>query len=98
MLFLTLVASFQKQSDDGIGLEAKWKTGFMILVLLSVILITLNALKVDSGDSWLMYGMKFVTRYWSTNVFAAFAFMLGLIGFVMFMTSGTTSGGDENSE
>ena len=26
MLFLTLVASFQKQTDDGIGLDNKWKT------------------------------------------------------------------------
>lgn len=98
MLFLTLVASFQKESDDGIGLEKKWKTGFMIIVLISVTLITFNALKTDSGESWLMHGMKFVVRYWSTNVFAAFVFLLGLVGFIMFLTNPSGNTGSDDTE
>lgn len=92
MLFLTLVGSFQKQTDDGIGLESGWKTAFMIAVLICVVLITLNALKTESGDSWLEWGFKFLSQSASGEIFATVIFFVIILVFIVFLTKGDSSG------
>lgn len=93
MLFLALVGSFQKQTEDGIGLEYGWKTAFMIIVLVCLVFITLNALKTSSGDSWLEAGFKLIVLNASSEISATIIFFIIIVVFVIFLTKGESGSG-----
>jgi hypothetical protein len=54
VLFLILVGSFQKQTDEGVFLEGQWKNLFMVIMFVGIVLIFLNSFKLASGESVLM--------------------------------------------
>mgnify|MGYP006282968573 CR=1 FL=1 len=67
VLFLILIGSFYKEEDDGVFLEGNWKTLFMIVMFIAILLIFLQAIKTDSGDSWLEYAFDFMKDNWSST-------------------------------
>jgi hypothetical protein len=54
VLFLILVGSFQKQTEEGVFLEGQWKNLFMVIMFVGIVLIFLNSFKLASGESVLM--------------------------------------------
>lgn len=54
VLFLLLIGSFQKQTDEGVFLEGPWKNLFMVIMFVGIVLIFLNSFKLASGESVLM--------------------------------------------
>jgi hypothetical protein len=52
ILFLLLVGSFSKDAEGGY-LQGGWKTFFIIIMFIGGVLIFLNAIKDDNGDSWM---------------------------------------------
>ena len=52
VLFLILVGSFYKEGE-GVFLEKNWKNLFMVIMFVGIVLIFLNALTNDNGDTWL---------------------------------------------
>ncbi|MBW2970837.1 hypothetical protein KY320_01605 [Candidatus Woesearchaeota archaeon] len=70
VLFLTLVGSFSKESDEGVFLEGGWKTGFMIVMLIGIILIFLNAL------NWLELGYNWLKDHWDNQAVSSAILLL----------------------
>lgn len=76
VLFLTLVGSFSEETDKGVFLENGWKTGFMWIMLVGIILIFLNAL------NWLQLAYEWLKVHWDSQVVAS-AFLLLLVAGVI---------------
>ncbi|MCX6711248.1 MAG: hypothetical protein NTZ02_04140 [Candidatus Woesearchaeota archaeon] len=91
VLFLILVGSFQKQTEEGVFLEGAWKNLFMIIMFVGIVMIFLNAFKLPSGESVLMAMFNGITSGISgsgglngdvAGTIAMFAIMIGAIFFV----------------
>jgi len=59
VFFLLLVGSFWKE-EEGVFLKAGWKQLFMWIMFIGIVLIFLQAIKTDNGDSWLEAGWEYI--------------------------------------
>lgn len=58
VLFLLLIGSFMKEAEGGY-LQGGWKVFFMFIMFIGIVLIFLDAIKDERGNSWLEV-------FWST--------------------------------
>jgi hypothetical protein len=89
ILFLILVGSFAKETEEGFFLEGGWKTTFTIIMFIGILGIFLNAIKTESGQSWLEWIMDSVSTKWNTNWVASLILMGIVIGFMIYITGGS---------
>jgi len=61
VLFLLLVGSFYKEAEGGY-LKGGWKTFFIFIMFVGIVLIFLGAIKNESGDSWLDVFWNYVAK------------------------------------
>ena len=54
VLFLLLVGSFYQEKPEGVFLEGGWKTAFMVIVLVVLVVIFLDAIPSDEGNDSLL--------------------------------------------
>ncbi len=78
LFFLILVGTFFKREEQT-ALEGKWRTFFMVVLFIGLVLIFLNAIK-SNGISWLEIFIGFLAEYASTAAIASII----LIGFIIF--------------
>jgi hypothetical protein len=70
VLFLILIGSFWKEGD-GVFLEKGWKSMFMIMMFVGIIVIFLEAIKTESGQPWLEYLFQYVVDNFSSTAVAS---------------------------
>lgn len=87
VMFLILVGSFYKEGE-GVFLEKGWKTLFMIIMFIGIVLIFLQAIKTDSGDSWLEYAFDYMSDNWSSTGVASIFLILFTVGIMYWLTKG----------
>lgn len=85
--FLLLIGSFFKEGEP-VFLQGTWRTLFMIIMFIGIALVFLNAVKTESGRSWLSIGWAYVVRYWSGQVVGSIVFLLVIIGVLVWITKG----------
>ncbi|MBI3032322.1 hypothetical protein HYY69_02505 [Candidatus Woesearchaeota archaeon] len=81
VMFLLLIGAFHGEGED-VVLKGAWRTTFMVVLLIGILLIFLNAIPMDSGESFLGWLINYV--YYnldSTAVGAILFFILILLGF-----------------
>ncbi|MBD3164764.1 hypothetical protein GF323_06200 [Candidatus Woesearchaeota archaeon] len=61
VLFLLLVGSFYQDAEGGY-LRGGWKTFFMFVMFIGIVLIFLGAIKNEDGDSWLDIFWNYVSQ------------------------------------
>ncbi len=86
ILFLMLVGSFAKETEEGFFLEKPWAGIFTMIMFVGIIGIFLNAIKTESGQSWLEWIMEFMSTKWNTDWVASLILILVVIGFMAFIT------------
>ena len=91
ILFLILVGSFAKESEEGFFLESPWKGAFSVIMFVGITTIFLNAIKTDSGQTWLSFIMEFISTKWDTNWVASLILIGFIIGMMFFITGGSGS-------
>lgn len=64
--FLLLIGSFYREEED-VFLKGGWRTTFMILVFVAIVLIFLNAVPVEGGGTWLGFFWDWMVDNWGTN-------------------------------
>lgn len=80
VLFLMLIGSFMKETEEGVFLPEPWQTPFMIAMLIGLVLIFLNAL------DWLNKIYEWVkTVNWSGEIFSAAILLLFVAGIIFFI-------------
>ena len=87
VFFLLLVGSFFKEGEATF-LEGKWKYLFMLIMFIGIVLIFLNAIENDSGESWLSWGWDQVTNNWSSNAVASIILLVVIIAFMVYVVRG----------
>ncbi len=79
VLLLLLIGSFYKEGEE-VYFSGKWRTSFTIVMIVSTILIVMNALKTSDGRSWLSWlWMDVIVKSWGAAWFSS----LILIAFIV---------------
>ena len=65
----------------------------MIVLLVLIVLIFLNSLTLNTGESWLEYGFKYLINNLSGPIVTSIIFLVIVIGAIFFVVSGSSSGG-----
>jgi len=94
VMFLMLVGAFFKNDED-VFLEGGWRYTFMVIVFVAIILIFLDAIKTDSGMSWLDSFWLWLTIHWSTTAISSIIMFIVLIGLMYWITSPEKSSSDK---
>lgn len=88
VLFLILVGSFAKETEEGFFLQGGWNTTFMVIMFVGIIGIFLNAIKIESGQTWLSFIMEFISTKWNTDWVASLILIGVVIGFMAYVMGG----------
>lgn len=85
--FLMLAGSFHT-GDKEFFLEGGWATFFMILTFAGIVLIFLNAIKVEDNKSVLQWGWEnFITK-WDTTAVSSIILLVVVVGVMVFVSIG----------
>lgn len=80
VFFLTLVGAFFKEEEGGFLEKGGWRTLFMVIVFIGIILIFMNAL------DWLAPFKDFLVEHWDTNWVASLILVIVIILFMWYIT------------
>ncbi len=89
ILFLVLVGSFHKETEEGFFLDSPWKGAFMAIMFVGIITIFLNAIKTEEGQTWLSWIMDFTSTKWNTDWVASLILIGVIIGFMAYVMGGS---------
>lgn len=85
IFFLLLVGSFMKE-EDGVFLQGGWNVTFMIIMFVGIIVIFLNALNTETGESWLSWLWRQITQNTNSNAVGSIILLIVVIIFMIFVT------------
>jgi len=83
--FLMLIGSFYHH-EEKVFLEGGWRTLFMVIMFLGVVLIFLNAIKLSDGRSVIQFLYDFIASSWTSNFAASVIFLVLIVLFILFVT------------
>lgn len=88
VFFLLTIGAFYKEGQLGKnGLPEGWlRTFFIVLMLIGVIVIFLNALKTEAGETWLDVSINYLADYWDSTVVASIALIILVVAFMAYLT------------
>jgi len=86
IFFLILIGSFHKQGAISLEEKSGWRGLFMVIMFLGIVLIFLQAIKMPSGQSWMEFGMAWLTRNISSGFVASIILLTGLVFFIYWIT------------
>lgn len=76
--FLLLIGTFYRD-DEKVFLEGRWRTAFMWLMFVGVVMIFLHAIKTDDGTPWLVFGWDEVVDNWDSTAAGSIILIVVLI-------------------
>ncbi len=91
VLFMLLYSSFKK--DEGMEeLGPLQKKVIFGIIFVTIILITLNSLHTENGDTWLEYSWDYITANTNAGFVGAIALLLGIAGFILWIGKDESGG------
>ena|SRR3989344_5022416 len=97
--FLLLVGVFSKTGElDFASKHVKWYAAFVVIIFIGVVLIFLDAIKTDTGGSWLETGWFYLTTRWESSAISAIIFLVVIIGAILYVTSSKSAEGSRTSK
>lgn len=95
VFFMVLIGTITAEGEAHKILEGTPQKVFLGVVALAIVALFLNAIKTDSGYTWLEIAVGWISQFWSSTAVAAVILMIGVILFIFFMTKkpGEVSGG-----
>lgn len=100
-LFLLVMGSFMKQTDEGISFGPKNNApvfySLMAISFVAIILIFLNAIKTKAGDSWLQVILHSLQGAGNSQFWSVLLMMVVIVGGI-FLVVGNGSGGAKDSD
>ncbi len=96
IFFLLLVGTFYGPHEK-IELGARWKTTFTIIMFLGIVFVFMDAIRTETGQSWLDLLFGYLSQFWTSAAVASIILIIFLIVFVGWITrkekeEGGTSG------
>ncbi|MBD3319423.1 hypothetical protein GF342_05965 [Candidatus Woesearchaeota archaeon] len=93
IFFLMLIGTFYGKEEE-VKLENSWRTFFMVVLFIGIALIFADAIVLQDGTSVLEWLWGFIASFWTSAAAASVIFILLLIGFMYYITSGESTGGE----
>jgi hypothetical protein len=78
--FLILIGSFMKETKEGVFLEGKWATMFMVIMFIGIAIIFLNAL------GWLEPMWNYIAAHYDSTIVASIILIGLMVGFMFWVT------------
>jgi hypothetical membrane protein len=99
VFFLMLVGTFHGEEElkGGVKLQGAWKIIFFVIMFIGVVAIFLNAIKTDSGYSWLEMGVGVLLEAGSSTGISAILLLMVMIGIILFITWPKGKGNSEGN-
>lgn len=99
VFFLVLVGSFYKEGE-GVFLEKGWKSLFMIIMFVGLVMIFLEAIPTKTGQPWLEWFWVYLVRHWSSTAVGSIILIVFVILFIYWVTAspGKRVGGGESKK
>lgn len=86
VFFLLLIGVFYKEKEE-VALEGRWKTLFMAIMFIGLLLIFLQAIPTKTGQPWLEWFWSYIVTHWSSTGVASVLLMLGIVIFIWWIQS-----------
>ncbi len=86
VFFLLLIGVFYKEKEE-VALEGRWRTLFMVIMFVGLLMIFLQAIPTKSGQPWLEWFWQYITMHWSSTGVASIILMLGIVIFIWWIQS-----------
>ena len=85
VLFLMLLGTFLGDKEMKFGRKDAWFIFFSIVMLVAIVLIFLNAITNDKGQSWLSVGWGYMSSNWNSAVVGAIILILIVVGMMYYV-------------
>lgn len=80
--FLVLVGTFYKESEDVYLKEGPWRTMFMVIMFIGVLLIFLHAIKMDNGQPFLYFMWDYLLYNITSTAVSALVLVIVVLFFM----------------
>jgi len=97
VFFLILVGSFYKEGE-GVFLEDRWKLLFMIIMFVGIVVIFLNAIKTDDGETWWEWFWDYLSDHWTSTGVASIILIVVILGFMYYIVNPSESKAKKKKE
>jgi|SRR3989344_952648 len=98
VLFLLLVGSFYKETDEGFFLTKGWNTAFMIIMFVGIVAIFLQAIKIDTGEGFLAWLLGYIGNNLSSTAVGSIILLIIVIVLMMFIVKDRKPKKEEKKE
>ena len=92
VFYLLLVGTFwtpsKETGEKWTALTGKWNTLFMIVMFVGIVIIFLDAIRDETGRSWLDALWEYLSQFWTSTAVASIILIIFIVLFVWFMAKG----------
>ena len=85
VLFLMLLGTFLGDKEMKFERKDRWFVFFSIVMLVAIIMIFLNAITNDKGESWLSIGWQYMASNWNSAIAGAVILILIVVGMMYYV-------------
>ncbi len=86
VMYLMLIGVFWNENEE-LKLSSKWKTFFMIIMFIGVVLVFAGSIETDSGESWLEWLFNYITANWNSTTVSSIVLLIIIVGLIMWITA-----------
>lgn len=94
VFYLLLVGIFYSEKEE-VLLAESWKLVLMGLMFIGIVLIFLDSIPTESGESWLSWMFKFVVYNFRTTAVSSIIMVIVILGFLMYIIREPSKGGSK---
>ncbi len=84
VFFLMLVGTFFPTKEE-VALKGWWRNSFMVIMFVGIVFVFLDAIKTQSGQSWLDIFWRWLTSFWTSTAVASIILMICVVIFIYFI-------------
>lgn len=97
VFFLLLVGTFYKEGED-VALEGGWRTFFMVIMFVGLLVIFLEAIPTKSGQPWLEWFWNYLVTHWSSTGVGSVLLIIFIVIFIWWIQKPSGEGGVKKEE
>lgn len=86
VFFLVLVGVFFKEGEGGFLEKGGWKTTWMVIAFVGIVLIFFNSLRTKSGERWLIYAWDYLGDNWGAEWIGSLILLVIVILLIIYVT------------
>ena len=97
VFFLLLVGTFYKENEE-VALEGGWRTLFMVIMFIGLLIIFLQAIPTKTGQPWLEWFWQYIATHWSSTGVASIIMVIAIIVFIWWVQRPSDEGKKEEKK